>query len=99
MRVSAHVLGFFRGDKWRPRLAVVSRFENIRRHVAKRMSLKGSVSGRGVEITRLHASYPGILPQAGYVAVRISTRFAAIMGQLKFALKCAHSIPCFSFGR
>ena len=89
MRVSAHELGFFRGDKRRPRVAVVSRFENIRRHVAKRMPIKSGVSGCGVEVACLHPTDPRIFRKVGNVAHHISPGFSAITGKLKIAIICA----------
>src|SRR4030095_2559347 len=50
MSVSANAFGVLGVHKRRPSLSVIGRFENIRRHVAKSMSIKRRISGAGVEV-------------------------------------------------
>src|SRR6266498_2686650 len=58
MSVSTNAFGVLSADERRPGLTVISCFENIRRHVAKGMSIKRCVSGGGVEVARLHPADP-----------------------------------------
>ena len=70
----------------RPGLAVIGGLENVRRHVAKGMSIKRGVSRAGIEIAGLHPVHPGILRQAGNVADDVGPSLAAVARELKIAV-------------
>src|SRR5437763_16683509 len=60
MRVTANAFGFLRGHQRSPGLPVVARFEDIRRHVAKGMSLERGIGCRMIEDACLNPVDPRI---------------------------------------
>ena len=58
VRVSANAFRVLRCNERRPRLTVISCLENVRRHVAKSMSIKRGVSRAGIEVAGLHPVHP-----------------------------------------
>src|SRR4029450_9509531 len=58
VRVSTNALRILRSDERRPGFTVISGLENVRRHVAKSMPIKGSVGRSGIEVAGLHPVYP-----------------------------------------
>src|SRR6266576_3285467 len=68
MSVSTDAFGVLSACERRPGLTVISCFEDIRRHVAKGMSIKRRIRGAGVEVARLHPADPRIFWQTGNIA-------------------------------
>ena len=58
VRVATNAFDVLRSDKRRPGFPVIGRFENVRRHIAERMSIKRSVSRAGVEVAGLYPTHP-----------------------------------------
>ena len=58
VRVAANALRVLRCNERRPGLTEISGLENVRRHVAKSMSIKSSVSRAGIEVAGLHPAHP-----------------------------------------
>ncbi len=56
--VSANALRILRCNERRPRLTVIGSLENVGRQVAKRVPIKGCVSGAGIEVAGLHPAHP-----------------------------------------
>ena len=86
VRVTANALRVLRCNERRPGLTVISGLENVRRHIAKGMSIKRGVSGAGIEVAGLHPVHPRILRQAGNVADDIGPGLAAVARELKIAI-------------
>src|SRR6266480_6556063 len=86
MSVSTNSFRILRGYKRRPRFAVIGRFENVRRHVAKGMSIECGVSGARIEVAGLDPIDPRILRQPGNVADYSRPGLAAIARELEVAI-------------
>src|SRR5439155_1887512 len=99
MSVSTDAFRVLRGHERRPGFAVIRRFENIRRHVAKSMPIKRRVSRAGSEIARLDPVYPGILWQTGNVTNNVCPSLTTVMRELEVAVVRADPDQSFLFGR
>src|SRR5881392_4073207 len=86
MSVSTNAFRVLRVHERRPCLAVIGSFKNVRRHVAKGMSIKSSISGSGVEVACLDPIDPRILWQTGNIANDIGPGFPAVARDLKIAV-------------
>src|SRR4030095_15877400 len=58
MGISTNAFGVLCARKRHPSLTVISRFEDIRRHVPKGMSIERGVSRASVEVACLHPAHP-----------------------------------------
>src|SRR4029453_14351576 len=56
--ISTNAFGVLGAGKRRPRLTVIGCFKNIRRHIAKSMSIERRVCRARVEVARLHPADP-----------------------------------------
>src|SRR6266704_3240978 len=84
--VSTNTFRVLRAYQGRPCFTVVGRFENVRRHVAKSVSIKRGISGSRVEIARLDPIDPRIFWQTGDVADDVGPGFTAVARHLKVAV-------------
>jgi len=97
--VSTNAFRVLRCYERRPSFTVISRFENIRHHVAKSMPVKRGVSGAGVEVARLNPGHPRVLGQTGDVTDDIRPGLAAVARDLKIPVIRADPDHRFLFRR
>src|SRR5439155_23550954 len=99
MSVSTDAFRVLRGHERRPGFAVIRRFENIRRHVAKGMSIKCGISGARAEVASVDPADPGILWQTGNVTNNVCPSLTTVARELEVAVVRADPDQSFLFGR